>query len=392
MKKLFILLLLIPLTFSLSVKPSSAATLEECEKANIPQDIISDCIDVLSGKVNELGEQKKTLASEIAQFETQINLTEVKITEAEATIAQLEKEIGVLGFRIGYITESVDKLEVLLKQRIVATYQQSFVSNLEILLGSDGFSDLILRTQYLKAVQENDKKLLTNLLETKSNYANQKDEREVKQAAIEENRQKLLGLKTQLDQQKLAKDQLLQETKGSEATYQELLKKAIEEYQAIQGIVAGKGTEVEIGGISEGEKIATIIPSASCNSSGPHLHFIVKDGGSQNPFNYLKPVEYINQSGGDPFNPSGDWNWPIDPPIQFNQGYGADTWYIQNYHRYPFHDGIDISGPSYTVKAVKTGTLFKGSYSGDGGCTLPYMRVKHEDGKETFYLHVYSAF
>src|SRR3989337_2753764 len=67
------------------------------------------------------------------------------------------KEINVLGFRIGYITESVEKLEILLKQRIIATYEQSFISNLELLLTSRDFSDLLLRLQYVKQVQENAK-------------------------------------------------------------------------------------------------------------------------------------------------------------------------------------------------------------------------------------------
>ena len=41
------------------------------------------------------------------------------------------------------------------------------------------------------------------------------------------------------------------------------------------------------------------------------------------PTNYLKGVDHSNDSGGDPFNPSGGWDWPIDGPIQFNQGYGG---------------------------------------------------------------------
>ncbi|KKR56767.1 MAG: hypothetical protein UT95_C0035G0016 [Candidatus Curtissbacteria bacterium GW2011_GWB1_40_28] len=46
-------------------RPISAASLEECEKEDLPADKISECIEVLSNKVSELGEQKKTLASQI---------------------------------------------------------------------------------------------------------------------------------------------------------------------------------------------------------------------------------------------------------------------------------------------------------------------------------------
>src|SRR3989344_7849350 len=155
----FVILLVLGLSIT---RPISAVSLEECEKEDIPSDKISDCIEVLSNKVTDLGEQKKTLASQIAQFDNQIQITQLKITEAQATIDKLEKEIGVLGFRIGYITDSVERLETLLKQRIVATYQQSFVSNIELLVTSNDFSDLILKLQYVKQVQENDKKILAD--------------------------------------------------------------------------------------------------------------------------------------------------------------------------------------------------------------------------------------
>src|SRR4030042_4367703 len=146
MKKTLLVLAVFLLVFSL-FKTVSAVSLEECEKEDIDSDKVGECIEVLSNKVNELTSQKKTLASQISQFNSQIQITQLKITEAQATIDKLEKEIGILGFRIGYITDSVDKLETLLKERIVATYQQSFISNFELLLTSRDFSDMVLRAQ-----------------------------------------------------------------------------------------------------------------------------------------------------------------------------------------------------------------------------------------------------
>jgi len=119
---------------------------------------IQDQINETTVKINELREIERDLTEQIELINSQINLTELKIQESQATIDQLEQEIGVLGFRIGYITQGIDRLEILVKKRIVATYQQSFVSNLELILASNDFSDLILRLQYLKEVQENDKK------------------------------------------------------------------------------------------------------------------------------------------------------------------------------------------------------------------------------------------
>jgi murein DD-endopeptidase MepM/ murein hydrolase activator NlpD len=56
---------------------------------------------------------------------------------------------------------------------------------------------------------------------------------------------------------------------------------------------------------------------------------------------------------------------------------------------YGFHNGIDIIGPSPEIKAVRAGTLFRGSYVGSAGCSLRYVRVDHDENDlDTFYLHV----
>src|SRR3989304_9421164 len=354
----FVVLLVLGLFISNS---TSAVSLEECEKKDIPADKVSECIEVLSNKVTELGEQKKTLSSQIAQFDNQIRLTQLKISDAQATIDRLEKEIGVLGFKIGYITDSVERLEVLLKQRIVATYQQSFISNFELLLTSRDFSDLVLRVQYLKQVQENDRRLLANLQETKSNYANQKDEREDKQTAIEENKKKLLGLKTSLDAQKASKQALLEVTKNDEVRYQRLLAEA----QAEQAVVFGGGTDGSYRDVRQGDSIGSIAAysaSKGC-SSGAHLHFEVhKNGSVQDPNHYLRSVSVTYNYPESQYSvygtvsPDGDLPWPINEPIWINQGFGAQ----KNAFMYgpAGHMGIDMQTGSGdaggdTVKAVK---------------------------------------
>lgn len=363
---------------------------EECDKGSTD----AGCIDYFNRKLADLGSQKKTLSSQIAQFNSQIQLTQLKISDSIATIDKLEKEIGALGARIGYVNQSVDKLESLLKKRILATYEQGFVSNLEIIVSSRDFSDLILRLQYLKQVQESDKKILTGLQQTKANYANQKDEREAKQAQIEASKKQLEALKASIDKQKIEKQAFLEQTKNDEARYQLLLSEA----QAEQAVSFGGGTETYLRDVSQGDSIATIASmgvSAGC-SSGPHLHFEAhKNGAVQDPNNYLKNTSY-NYNYPDSYktvygsiNPHGDLPWPINDPIGINQGFGAQ----KNSPQYgpAGHLGIDMqvgSGDAtgQTVKTIKSGKLYGGSYNCPNGRLL-YARVKHEDGLDTLYLH-----
>ena len=177
-----------------------------------------------------------------------------------------------------------------------------------------------------------------------------------------------------------------------------MLEQARAEYTAIQGIIAGAGTETKLREVKKGDAIASVISGASCNSSGGHLHFIIQDNGAVvNPFAYLKSVDYSNCSGsscgssdGDSFSPSGSWDWPLNPPIELEQGYGS-TWGVRNTwvgRIYSFHNGIDINGSSNTVSSVADGELYKGSYA--VGCALSYVKVVHKESNiVTFYLHVY---
>ena len=234
------------------------------------QEIQKKIVEV-SAKISDLQKIERDLSEQITYINSQITLTELRIEEAQAKIDQLSKEIGVLGFRIGYISDSVERIEILLKQRIVATYQQSFISNLELMLTSRDFSDLILRLQYIRQVQENDKRILADLQQTKANYANQKDEREEKQAQIEEAKEKLDAANLLLAKQKKEKADFLAITRNDESRYQEELRKLQADAASISQALGNIGARV--GTVSKGDIVASV-GSSGC-STGPHLHFEV---------------------------------------------------------------------------------------------------------------------
>lgn len=360
---------------------------DDCDDIPSDKDHISQKIQCLTGKIGQLNSQASTLKNQISQFDAQIKLTTLKITDTQ-------NKIDLLGGRIDQLEVSMNDLTKAFSGRAVETYKMSRFSDAVIFVMTAGdLTNAVSRYHYLQKIQEADRSLLTRLQETQTMYQGQKTDQETLQ--------KQLTLQQQnLSSQKVAKARLLKDTQNSEVRYQKLLAEAKAEYEAIQSILAGKGKETEVGKVNAGDKIATIIQGSSCNSGGTHLHFTVSSGGvTQNPFNYLKGgVDHTNCSGsgcgssdGDSFNPSGSWDWPISPKIKFNQGYGS-TWAVRNTYVgriYSAHNGIDINSDSADVKAVKAGTLFRGSYTGSGGCALRYVRVHNDDGGlDVFYLHV----
>lgn len=381
--------------FLLLLLAVTQAKAEDCDNLSIEEKV-----SCLNAKVIQLKGQGDTLASTIAYLNSKMALTEAEIAKTEKELKVLEEEITVLSVKISRLDENLDNISKLLVSRIGAAYKRSLFKPIYMVFATGGLSDFFERNKYLQSVQQNDRTVLLELQNSKDQHEQQKKSKEEKQAQAENLKKKLAEQNMALISQRQSKEKLLEMTKNDERKYQDLLATAREEYAAIQGIIAGKGVEIEIGHVNEGEKIATIIQGPSCNSSGAHLHFIIAENGSvKNPFNYLSNIDYVNCSGAgecssaDTFNPSGNWTWPINARVRFSQGYGM-TWAIQNTwvgKIYQFHNGIDINSESNsTVKAVKSGQLYKGSYSGWNGCVLPYVRINHDDSDlDTFYLHAY---
>ncbi len=360
---------------SATVKAQSADDLQK--KINEYQD-----------KLSELGQERNTLSSQIQYMDAQIYLTNLRIQDSEQKITSTQKEIDLLGSRIEGLDQSLDYVSKLLLDKIIQSYKQREVSLFGLLFDSQSADDLLAKIKYIKTARDNNQKLLIQVQEAKLNFEEQKSLREEKKQELDNLVTQLDNQKLDLDNQKTNKQRLLAETQNSERVYQNLLAQAQAEYAAIQGIIAGAGTEVEMREVKKGDSIATIISGKSCNSSGTHLHFIVQEGSSvKDPFNYLKSIDSVNDSGGDNWNPSGSWDWPLSPTIYLHQGYGI-TWFVRTYGWYSFHNGIDISGSSNNVQAVADGKLYKGSYA--LGCTLSYVKLIHKDSNmSTLYLHVY---
>lgn len=379
---IFIILITVLTVIGISsrVRAQSCGNKEECQKL----------IEEYEKKLVDVRTQKNTLSSQISLMDTQINLTAIRIRDTEYAIEKTEEEILDLNDKIEGLDSSLDRLGKVLLGKIVEGYKRREPAFFNIFLDADNASVLMNRYKYAKITEENDRKLMFQVQQAKLNFEDQKEQREAKKIELDNLRQQLSAQRVDLANQKSAKQNLLSITQSDERTYQNLLAKAKAEFAAIQGIISGAGTETLLREVGKGETIASIISGASCNSSGSHLHFIIKEGGNViDPFNKLKSVDNVNESNGDAFNPSGSWDWPISPTIYLHQGYG-NTWFVRTYGWYSFHNGIDITGSSSSVVSVADGTLYRGSFSGFNGCALPYAKVIHKEGGiETFYLHVY---
>lgn len=391
--------------FLLSVLwPPSLALAVECDlNQPIPSDVndLSAYITECQKKAEEKQGQALTLKAALDVLNAKIRLTQAQVKQTAAQIASLEKDVTTLSTVLTDLDKTLAELTKIYLARVRESYIRRDPNSLTLFFSSDSFAKFFTRIRYLSVVKARDQLIISEMETARANYDTQKNTKIRKQQEVEELKTRLVNQQANLSAQQGSKQQLLISTQNDEARYQSLLSQARSELEAINAIIAGNGNEVEVRDVSIGEVIARLIEGKSCNSSGAHLHFIVADNTVvANPFSFLKPVDNLNCSGidgnrqcfaGDPFNPTGSWDWPLNSPVQMNQGYG-ETWAVRNTwvgKIYRFHNGIDIEGSSLEVKAVQPGKLFRGTYSGSNGCALKYVRVDHKDsGIGTFYLHV----
>lgn len=365
----------------------------EKQAENEYYDCISQKKSCLEGKLQEVSSQKITLSNTIALINGKISVQQLEIDQLVSQITTLEREINALSDRISGLNLSLDRLSEMLVDRVRVQYQHAQVSPITLLLSSNSFGEFISQYRYLRMAGHQTALAMARAENQRLEYDEQKALKETKQMQVEKKRNQLEAQKQELSKQRSEQQFLLNQTKNDEAKYQEQLARTLAELRAIQSIIAGQGNESQVRDVKEGEKIASIIVGSSPCSNGTHLHLeVVKNGMNFDPAGYLKPIDasWNNQPDG-PFSFTGDWNWPLNDPAKINQGYGM-TYYarvVRAYGGSP-HTGIDMAskGADYTVKAVKDGTLYRGSIACGGGL-LRYVKVAHKDSEvNTYYLHI----
>jgi peptidoglycan hydrolase CwlO-like protein len=192
-------------------------------------------------KIADLQGQERTFSSQIQLMDNQIKLTEYKIEATQEQITSLTLDIDTAAKKITSLQGTLETSIAVLINRIVATYEVGTIQPLQILLTSSSASDFFTRLNYLRLAQAHDKKLIYDTQQAKVDYVNQKDILQSQKAQVELLKKQLQTYSGQLDQEKQAKQRLLEETQGSEANYQSLLSQAKAQLAGFSGFATSRG-------------------------------------------------------------------------------------------------------------------------------------------------------
>ena len=330
----------------------------------------------LETKIAQLEQEIAESEQQAEHFEGQAAQLEDAIAELNSEINSIQKQIDLTELKVQRIKEKLEETREELAQQksILATslrehYKIGNLTTIEIFMNSDNFADFFNQKEYLNRIRSSIQDSTQKVATLEADLEDQE----------EEQTQLLNQQEAQRNEVVLArrdKDELLQETRGQQAAYEQLTQRLNDQRKEAQRELAARlarGNFVSLGPVAQGDVIGTV--GSTGFSSGPHLHLEVRtpEAFVTNPNNF--------------FNLG--WSVPVDP-ARITQAYGVESsLYISGRH-----PGIDYGGAGLSVLAIASGNVIHRGCSQDSeffGGTPAYgysVIIQHNNGYFSVYGHM----
>ncbi|MEI4769641.1 peptidoglycan DD-metalloendopeptidase family protein [Psychrobacillus sp. FJAT-51614] len=242
---------------------------------------LANSLDDLKGQQREIQQKKNSINSNIKETEGKINQNESKIDQIMAQIQALDTEIlateknisnvlneikkttdeiETLKASIVELERKIEERDKLLKERIRAVQVSGgSVSYLDVLLGANSFVDFIDRFSAVNTLMEADRTILKEQADDKKQLEEERASLEKKLAEQEESKNKLVNLKSSLDKQKASKGTLVDQLEAEQAKLLEQKKGFETEYDEVLNIDADLQNKI----VAEQKRLAEVARKAA---------------------------------------------------------------------------------------------------------------------------------
>ncbi len=269
----------------------------------------------------------KELNGQIQKLEGQITATEKEIDSIQGDIGKTEQQITVVKDNLAQVEREMEVQNDELRQRLRAMYKNGDVGMIQILLGSEDFTDFMSNMDMVQKIFDNDVEILKAMEEQHQKIEAQKKELETLQAQLQAQKQK-------------------------EADKQSSL-------QASRGEVASLKSKVE------SDNAAWEAMLDDLNAEADRL------------------VEEIRKLQSNTDYIGGEFTWPSATSTKITSPFGYRVHPILRVNK--LHTGIDIGAASGTnVLAANYGTVIKAEWNNSYGNVV---MVDHGGGIVTLYAH-----
>ena len=198
-------------------------------------------IDKLSEQIRQSRQKQLSLNTQLRYLDSQITLNRLQVQRTEIEIHLLKEQITELGGKINSLDNSLNKITAVFLTRTVFDYKLRRVNPLETFFFNLDVANFLTVAKYYRVLQDNDRKIMFSLEETRLNYDLQKKEKKQKQAKLVQLQVQLAHQQDILAKSKADKERLLRITRDAEHRDQALLAAAISQLNALKSFAEHRG-------------------------------------------------------------------------------------------------------------------------------------------------------
>jgi murein DD-endopeptidase MepM/ murein hydrolase activator NlpD len=300
------------------------------------QGVLTTTISRYRERIERLTDEVAALRSREAEVRERLDAKQAELDEAVAELDVAKKHLAIVRARL-------KRALVALRARLVAIYETGTPDILSVIVGADGYDELIDRTEYLNRIHGMDEAVVDRVRElrdqvqnTVSRLRSAKLRIEAARDAIAAEREALASARSAVQHRQATLVAARREREAALATIND-------HEQHIEGVVA----EIQ----------AEIAAQLQSTSSAP-----LPAG----------PIRYG----------SGSLIWPVDGPVV--SGFGMRWGQM--------HEGIDIAVPAGTpIRAADAGTVVLLQSESESGGYGNFTCLDHGGGLQTCYAHQSSS-
>ena len=340
-------------------------------------------IEYAEKKLSPLKEETTTLQNQIKVLNTQIQIAKKKITNTEVFIAgkQIEIKDLMLNLKKSEIEIEIQKKIVLDYVKLLYQQENQFFdlysegsSTVKLLLADSSVSENILGQEYLKIMGETGREVFYNLEIKNRELIERQHDIQDEQKELEFLYSELLKEKHNLEETRLSKKDILEETQGKEEKYQALLDQAIQEQLATSIAVQNLQENVEL-----------IESKLDALDDGLNIVEDAEEGDLELLEDAEDKIEFKDSVEGvaDELDASEEskFSWPVPPnkiTAEFHDPSYPKKWGL--------HNAIDIRAKQSTeILAPANGYVYQ---TKDNGMGYSYIILAHKGNFVTVYGHV----
>jgi murein DD-endopeptidase MepM/ murein hydrolase activator NlpD len=294
---------------------------------------------VLTTTISHYGDRIDRLTSEVANLRNQEAAVEVRLNAKQAELDRAEAQLGVAKKRLVEMRAHLKRALESLRERLVAIYETGTPDVLSVIVGANGYDDLIDRTEYLNRIRGNDEAIVGRVRELRD---------QVKRTVTR--------LRTVKNQIEAARDAI--------AAEEEALASARAAVQARQSSLV----EARTGRVAALKKIEATEEDLDGDVAEIQAELAARLGAMASAPLPAGPIRYG----------SGQFIWPVDGSVV--SGFGM-RWGRM-------HEGIDIAVPAGTpIRAADSGTVVLLQSEAESGGYGNFTCLDHGGGLQTCYAH-----